>query len=61
MKGGDMVIKSKIFLMVVGILIILMGILGLLDIGMGTEPSWHAILKIIVGLAALVVAYMDRD
>jgi len=56
-----MVIKSKIVLMIVGIIIILMGILGLLDIGMGTEPSWHAILKIIIGLVALVVAYMDKD
>lgn len=53
-------IKSKIVLMVLGIIIILMGILGLLDIGMATEPSWHAVLKIIIGLIALVLGYMDK-
>jgi uncharacterized membrane protein len=59
-KGGDRMVKSKLVLMVLGIIIILMGILGLLDIGMATEPSWHAILKIIIGLIALALGYMDK-
>jgi hypothetical protein len=27
---------------------------------MATEPDWHAILKIIVGLVAIVVGFMEK-
>lgn len=55
-------IKSKIFLMIVGVLVLLMGLLALADVSASfAEPSWHAILKILIGLAALVVAYMDKE
>lgn len=54
-------IKSKPVLMVVGILVILMGILGLIpSLRLMTEPAWHAILKILIGLVAVVVSYMDK-
>jgi uncharacterized membrane protein HdeD (DUF308 family) len=46
----------------VGILVLLMGILGLVpDIDMGTEPSWHAAIKIVIVLVAIAVGYMDRE
>jgi uncharacterized membrane protein HdeD (DUF308 family) len=53
-------VKSKIVLMIVGIIVLLMGILGLLDLGYATEPSWHAALKILVGLVAILFGYMDK-
>jgi uncharacterized membrane protein HdeD (DUF308 family) len=54
-------VQSKVILMIVGILVLLMGILGLVDVSTSfTEPSWHAILKILVGLIALVMGYMDK-
>jgi uncharacterized membrane protein len=53
-------VKSKMVLMIVGIIILLMGILGLLDLDYATEPSWHAALKIIVGLVAIAFGYMDK-
>lgn len=60
--GGDVVIKSKTFLMIVGILVLLMGILGAVPgLDYAKEPMWHAIIKILIGLAALVVAYMDKS
>jgi hypothetical protein len=59
-KGGDKMVKSKLVLMIVGLIVLIMGIAGLLDIGMGTEPQWHAILKILVGLAAIALGYMDK-
>ncbi|MBU7014926.1 MAG: hypothetical protein HXS52_11950 [Theionarchaea archaeon] len=53
-------VKSKTILIIVGIIVLLMGILGLLDLDYATEPSWHAVLKIIVGLVAVVFGYMDK-
>jgi len=53
---------SRLVLIVVGILVLLMGILGIVpDLDMGTEPSWHAALKIVIGLVAIAVGYMDRE
>jgi len=53
--------KSKPILIIVGIIVLLMGILGIANVSASfSEPSWHAILKILVGLIALVVAYMDK-
>ena len=48
--------------MIVGFIILIMGILGAIpDIDMGSEPLWHAILKIIIGLIAIVLAYMNKE
>jgi uncharacterized membrane protein HdeD (DUF308 family) len=53
--------KSKTVLIIVGIIVLLMGILGLVpSIEMGSEPGWHAILKVLVGLVAIGVGYMDK-
>lgn len=62
MKGKEVarMVKSKTVLIIVGIIILLMGILGLLNLDYATEPTWHAVLKIIVGLVAIVFGYMDK-
>lgn len=58
---------SKTFLMVLGVLVALMGLWGLgvamawLPVVAGvTDPWWHAALKIILGVAAVYVAYTDK-
>lgn len=55
-------VRSKIVLMVLSIIVLIMGILALIDVGGKSfvEPSWHAILKIIVALIALIFGYMDK-
>jgi hypothetical protein len=58
---------SKTFLMVVGVLVALMGFWGL-GVYMGylpavsgvVDPWWHAAVKIVLGLAAVYVAYTDK-
>ncbi|MFB6088563.1 MAG: hypothetical protein ABEK36_02165 [Candidatus Aenigmatarchaeota archaeon] len=48
--------------MVVGLLVLLMGILGLIPgLNLGTEPAWHAGLKILVGLFAIAVPFMNKE
>lgn len=60
LEGGD-IMKSKMVLMIVGVIVLLMGILALVpDLDYGSEPSWHAVLKIIIGLVALYVGYTDK-
>jgi hypothetical protein len=52
---------TKITLIIVGLIILLMGIWGLIGTYAGvTDPQWHAALKIIVGLIAMGVGYMDK-
>ena len=52
----------KITLIVISILLIIMGILGAIPgIDIGTEPIWHAIVKIVIGLVGLFVAMMVRE
>jgi len=44
-------------LLVVGILVIAMGVMALIpSLGMGTEPIWHTIAKLVLGVAAVYVA-----
>ena len=51
----------KITLIVVGVLLAIMGIAGLPGVSdMGTEPEWHAILKIIIGAVAVIIALMEK-
>ena len=48
-------------LLIVGIIVILMGIFGLFPgLGLGSGSVWYAIVKIIVGLVALVVAIVGK-
>jgi len=55
-------IKNRIILMIVGFIVLIMGILGAIpDLEIGTEPIWHAILKIIIGLVAIILAYINKD
>ena len=57
--GGAM---SKTLLVVLGVAIIVMGIWALIPawkISDVTDPSWHAIVKIIVGLIAVYVGATD--
>lgn len=52
---------AKWTLIIVGILVLIMGIAGLLpDVTMGTEPEWHAALKIIIGLVAIAIGFMEK-
>jgi len=51
----------KLTLIIVGVLLLVMGIAGLPGISdMGTEPEWHAVLKIIIGVVAVVIALMEK-
>ena len=52
---------SKITLIIVGIIMAVMGILGLIPgISLGLEPVWHAIIKIIIGLIAIIIGAADK-
>ena len=54
-------IKCKYALVIVGIIVLVMGILGLVvDSADFAEPEWHAVLKIIVGVAALIITSMEK-
>ena len=49
--------NKKTLLLVVGILVIAMGVMALIpSLGMGTEPIWHTIAKLVLGVAAVYVA-----
>ena len=52
---------SKATLIIVGILILVMGILGVIPgIALGTEPVWHAIVKMVIGLIAIIIGAADK-
>jgi len=52
---------SRITLIIVGLIVLLMGIWGLLGTFAGViDPQWHAVLKIVVGLIAIGIGYMDK-
>jgi uncharacterized membrane protein HdeD (DUF308 family) len=60
--GGEFLKYSKWTLIIVGIILLVMGIAGLPGVSdMGTEPDWHAVLKIIIGIVAVIVALMDKQ
>jgi hypothetical protein len=47
--------------MIVGVLLILMGIAGLIPSWTwASEPSWHAIVKIVIGLISVYVSATDK-
>ncbi len=52
---------SKTVLIIIGVLVLLMGIAGLIPAWeMATEPAWHAIVKIVVGLVGIYVGATDK-
>jgi len=53
--------SSKWVLIVVGVLVLLMGVMAMIpSLEIGTEPMWHAIVKVIVGIIAIAVGFMDK-
>jgi len=53
---------TKWTLIIVGLLLLIMGIAGLPGVSdMATEPDWHAVLKIIIGVVAMVVPFLDKS
>jgi hypothetical protein len=60
-SGGETVKYCKLTLIIVGVLLLVMGIAGLPGVSdMGTEPDWHAVLKIIIGIVAVLIALMEK-
>jgi len=54
-------IYTKWTLIIVGAITLIMGIAGLPGVSdMGTEPDWHAVLKIVIGIVAIIIALMDK-
>ncbi len=52
---------SKTVLMIVGVVLILMGIAALIPAWTwASEPQWHAIVKIVLGLIGVYVAATDK-
>ena len=52
---------SKITLMIVGAAMTLMGVLALFPrLLLATEPKWHTIVKILVGIVCIIIAAMDK-
>jgi len=48
-------------LIIVGAIMVVMGIAGLPGVSdMGTEPDWHAVLKIVIGIVAVFIALMPN-
>lgn len=52
---------SKTVLLIVGIVLVLMGIAALIPSWtMASEPTWHAVAKIIIGVIAFIVSVSDK-
>jgi len=53
--------SSKTVLMIIGVVVLLMGIAGLVpSLMMGTEPQWHAALKVVIGAYGAYVGYTEK-
>ena len=51
---------SKTVLLIISIVLVLMGIAGLISgWTMASEPTWHAVVKIIIGAIGFIVAVSD--
>lgn len=51
---------SRVVLGILAVLVALMGIAALIPSwSIATEPAWHAWIKIIVGVVALIIAISD--
>jgi len=52
---------SKTTLLIVGVLLVLMGIAAMIPAWtMASEPQWHAIVKIVIGLVSIYIARVDK-
>jgi hypothetical protein len=55
---------SKIVLIIVGVVAILMGIMALMGWPYGAEvfrePLWHAWAKIVIGVIAVIIPFIDK-
>jgi uncharacterized membrane protein YczE len=59
--GGEFLNYTKWTLFIVGVIVLIMGVAGLPGVSdLGTEPDWHAVLKIIIGIVAVIIAIMDK-
>ena len=53
--------SSKTVLMILGVIVALMGVAGLIpSIALGTEPMWHAAVKIVIGAYGAYVGYAEK-
>jgi uncharacterized membrane protein HdeD (DUF308 family) len=52
---------SKTTLLVVGIILVIMGILAFIPAWtIGSEPAWHSIVKIVIGLVSIYISRTDK-
>ncbi|OFW61994.1 MAG: hypothetical protein A2Z35_04525 [Actinobacteria bacterium RBG_19FT_COMBO_36_27] len=58
---------SKVTLIIIGILVLAIGVLGafpalaaVIPVTLGTEPLWYAIVKIALGLIAIIVGIATK-
>ena len=65
LKVNAKMMITKWTLVGVGIIVLLMGIWGLAAGTTGwqgvVDPWWHAVMKIIVGIAAVAIGFMDKS
>jgi|GEM_PF-482504 len=53
--------NKKTVLLIIGLLIIAMGVLALLPgMSMGSEPMWHTIAKLVLGVVAVFIALKNE-
>ena len=53
---------SKTVLMIVGILLLLMGIAAVIPSWeLASEPMWHSIAKMVIGVIAIIVSAADKQ
>jgi len=52
---------SKTFLIILSILLLLMGIIALIPSWeLSDEPTWYAVVKILIAVVGLIVAFTDK-
>ncbi len=52
---------TKVSLIIVGILVLVMGVMAVIPaLSIGTEPIWHAIVKMVVGAVAVIIGILAK-
>ncbi|MEA2016024.1 MAG: hypothetical protein U9O59_04905 [Actinomycetota bacterium] len=52
---------AKVSLIIVGILVLVMGVMAVIPaLSIGAEPMWHAIVKMVVGVAAVIIGIVAK-
>ncbi len=60
-KGGNSVSLSKVSLVIVGIILVIMGVMALIpSLAIGSEPMWHAVAKVVIGIIAVIIPFTDK-